>query len=72
MSKTIFFKLLAGISVLSLFIALFMAYNGNIAAAGPFVIGFLLLLAISFRGFTLLKGLTFTTTILFLMYKIIK
>ncbi|NQV76493.1 MAG: bile acid:sodium symporter family protein [Bacteroidetes bacterium] len=64
MKGTIFFKRLAGLSVLSLFIALYMAYNGNIAAAGPFVIGFLLLLAISFRGFTLLRGLTFTTTIL--------
>ena len=36
MKGTIFFKRLAGLSVLSLFIALYMAYNGNIAAAGPF------------------------------------
>ena len=41
-----------------------MAFNGNIADAGPFVIAFLLLLAISFRGFPVLRGLTFTTSIL--------
>lgn len=64
MNKSVFFKLLMGISILCLLIALYMASNGNIAEAGPFVIGFLLLLAISFRGFPVLRGLTFTTTIL--------
>ena len=64
MNKAVFSKLLLGISIISLFISLYMASNGNIAEAGPFVIAFLLLLAISFRGFPVLRGLTFTTTIL--------
>jgi len=64
MNKGVFFKLLMGISILFLLISLYMASIGNIAEAGPFVIGFLILLAISFRGFPALRGLTFTTTIL--------
>jgi BASS family bile acid:Na+ symporter len=64
MNKAVFSRLLLGISIISLFISLYMASNGNIAEAGPFVIAFLLLLAISFRGFPVLRGLTFTTTIL--------
>lgn len=64
MNKTGFSKILVGISLLCLLITLFMAFNGNIADAGPFVIAFLLFLAISFRGFPVLRGLTFTTSIL--------
>src|SRR5690606_34662429 len=44
--------------------ALFMVFNGKIAGAGPFVVLFLALLAVSFRGFQALRGLTFTTSIL--------
>ena len=40
-----------------------MAATQNIAAAGPFLIGFFLALAIGFRGSALLKGLSFTVTI---------
>ena len=64
MNKTVFSKYLLGISILCLIIALFVASQGSVPDAGPFVIAFLLLLAISFRGFPLLRGLTFTTTIL--------
>ena len=64
MNRTIFFKLLMGTAVLSLLIALVMVFNGNIANAGLFFIAFFILLAISFRGFAALKGLTFTTSIL--------
>jgi BASS family bile acid:Na+ symporter len=64
MNKVVFSRLLLGISIISLLISLYMASNGNIAKAGPFVIAFLLSLAISFRGFPVLRGLTFTTTIL--------
>jgi BASS family bile acid:Na+ symporter len=64
MNKAVFSRLLLGISIVSLLISLYMASNDNIAEAGPFVIAFLLLLAISFRGFAVLRGLTFTTTIL--------
>lgn len=52
------------VAIISLCIALFMAFSGNISDAGPFVIAFFILLAISFRGFPLLRGLTFTTSIL--------
>ncbi|MDP3467712.1 MAG: bile acid:sodium symporter family protein [Daejeonella sp.] len=64
MNKNSVPRLLMGISILCLLIAMYMAFNGNIADAGPFVIAFLLLLAISFRGFPVLRGLTFTTSIL--------
>lgn len=64
MNKTVFSRVLLGISILCLLVALFMASQGNITDAGPFVIAFLLLLAISFRGFPVLRGLTFTTSIL--------
>ena len=64
MNKTVFSRVLLGISILCLLVALFMASQGNITDAGPFVIAFLLLLAISFGGFPVLRGLTFTTSIL--------
>ena len=64
MKKNYFPRFLVGISILCLLIALFMTSQGNIADAGPFVIAFLLFLAISFRGFPVLRGLTFTTSIL--------
>jgi BASS family bile acid:Na+ symporter len=57
-------KILMGLAILSLIVALIMTSLGNIANAGPFFIAFFLLIAISFRGFPKLKGLTFTTTIL--------
>lgn len=53
-----------GLAILSLLVALGMTYAGNIANAGPFFIAFFLVIAISFRGFPKLRGLTFTTTIL--------
>lgn len=64
MNKAVLSRLLLGISIVCLLISLYMASIGNIAEAGPFVIAFLLLIAISFRGFPALRGLTFTTTIL--------
>ncbi len=41
-----------------------MVFQGLIQSAGPFLIASFILLAISFRGFSSLKGLTFTTSIL--------
>lgn len=64
MNSSIFPKLLLGISILSLLISIYMILNGDIAMAGPFVIVFISFLAISFRGFPVLRGLTFTTSIL--------
>lgn len=64
MNKNSFYKVLMVIAIISLCIALVMAFYGKISDAGPFVIAFFILLAISFRGFPLLRGLTFTTSIL--------
>jgi len=64
MNSSVFSKLLLGISILCMLISAYMIFSGDITLAGPFVIAFLLLLAISFRGFPVLKGLTFTTSIL--------
>ena len=64
MKQNIFPKILMGISILLLLISIGMVFNGKGTEAGPFVIAFFLVLAISFRGFSLLRGLTFTTTIL--------
>lgn len=51
-------------AIMCLAIALGMAIFGNISEAGPFFIFFFVLLAFSFRGFPILRGLTFTTAIL--------
>lgn len=64
MNSSVFSKLLLGISILCLLISTYMIISGDIAIAGPFVIAFIFLLAVSFRGFPALKGLTFTTSIL--------
>lgn len=64
MLKNNFHKILMAIAILSLIVAMVMANNGNIADAGPFVIAFFILMAVSFRGFVPLRGLTFTTSIL--------
>lgn len=64
MNKNSIYKVLMAVAIISLCVALFMAFSGNISDAGPFVIAFFILLAISFRGFPLLRGLTFTTSIL--------
>lgn len=64
MSTNTFYKLLMALAILSLIIASGMAFSGNLSAAGPFLIAFFALLAISFRGFPALRGLTFTTSIL--------
>lgn len=64
MLKNSFYKILMVIAILSLIVALVMAYIGHIADAGPFVIAFFIFMASSFRGFAPLRGLTFTTSIL--------
>ena len=64
MTKINFSTILMGLAITSLMMALTMSIYGSISAAGPFFISFFIFLAISFRGFPLLKGLTFTTSIL--------
>ena len=64
MNKRTITPILLALSTICLLISLWLASTGRLASAGPVVITLLLLLALSFRGIPLLKGLTFTTTIL--------
>ncbi len=57
------FKLLIGIAALCLGIAVVMSFSGKVADAGPLFILFFIVLAISFRGFPLLKGFSYTVII---------
>lgn len=57
------YKILSGIAVCLLLVALYLTFTGSIADAGPFFIGFFLCLAVSFRGYEKLKGFTYTTVI---------
>jgi BASS family bile acid:Na+ symporter len=57
------YKILSGVAVLCLLVALYFAFSGNLSSAGPFFIGFFLALAVSFRGYEKLKGFTYTTVI---------
>ena len=63
MKKNIWFKVGLAISAVSLLIALGMIVTGHLADAGPALITFFIVLAISFRGFELLKGFSYTVII---------
>jgi BASS family bile acid:Na+ symporter len=58
-----FFKLILSLAVLCLAAAIIISATGNIESAGPLFILFFLALAIGFRGFASLKGLSYTVTI---------
>ena len=64
MNKSLITRLLVTTSIACLSISLWLGSTGQLAAAGPFVIVFLLSLAVSLRAVPALKGLTFTTIIL--------
>jgi len=57
------FKIIIGLAILSIAVALTMAGMGSLAQAGPFLIAFFVLMAIGFRGFSTLKGFSYTVTI---------
>ncbi|WP_429399733.1 bile acid:sodium symporter family protein [Mucilaginibacter lappiensis] len=57
------YKIVAGLSVICLLISATFFYRGSIEQVGPFLIAFFVTLAISFRGFTLLKGFSYTLII---------
>ncbi len=57
------YKLLIGIAALCLGIAVVLSFSGKVADAGPLFILFFIALAISFRGFPLLKGFSYTVII---------
>ncbi|GJM30713.1 MAG: sodium transporter [Cyclobacteriaceae bacterium] len=58
------YRILIGLAVLSLIAALIISFNKSIALAGPFLIAFFVLLAIGVRGFSLVRGLTFSISVL--------
>lgn len=57
------YKVIMGVAVLCLIGALAMVFAGHTADAGPLFITFFIALAIGFRGFTALKGFSYTVII---------
>ncbi len=57
------YKLILALAALCLLVALIISFSAHIEKAGPLFIGFFLLLAVGFRGFTLLKGFSYTVII---------
>jgi len=57
------YKLTLAFAVLCLIAALVMVLSGHVGEAGPLFITFFIALAIGFRGFSLLKGFSYTVTI---------
>lgn len=58
------YKLLLGLAVLCLLMALYTVLTATFVQAGPYLIAFFLALAISFRGYDKLKGFSYTVVIL--------
>jgi len=56
-------KIALALSAGSLLAALVYILTGHIQGAGPWLIGFFIMLAIGFRGYPLLKGFSYTVTI---------
>jgi bile acid:Na+ symporter, BASS family len=52
-----------GVAALLMLVALWMAFSGNLADSGPLLVTFFLLLAIGFKGYDGLKGLSYTIMI---------
>lgn len=63
MKRTNIFKFITGLSLLCLLIVLVLFLTNSAAQAGPWFIGFFVLLAIGFRGFSALRGYSYTVTI---------
>lgn len=58
-----YYKLALALGGLCLIIALALIFNGNISIAGPLIILFFIGMAIGFRGFTILKGFSYSLMI---------
>jgi len=63
LKKTTIYKFFIGIAIVCLVIAFVMWRSGNAVQAGPFLVAFFTALAIGFRGFTLLKGYSYSLMI---------
>jgi len=58
-----YYKLTLAFGGLCLIAALALIFNGNISIAGPLIILFFIAMAIGFRGFTILKGFSYSMMI---------
>lgn len=58
-----YYKIALAVGGLCLIIALALIFNGNISVAGPLIILFFIGMAIGFRGFTILKGFSYSLMI---------
>lgn len=63
MKKINVYKITLGFSIAFFIVFLFLVFTENIAKAGPLLIAFFILLAISVRGFSAFKGLSYTVWI---------
>ena len=64
MDKLTIYKILLVLAAANLVTALVLAFGGNLAQSGPFLIAFFVLLAVGVRGFPVVKGMTFSISIL--------
>jgi len=60
MKKINLYKIALSFAILFLISSLFLIFSGNMASAGPWLIAFFISLAIGVRGFTAVKGLSYT------------
>lgn len=60
MKKINLYKIALSFAILFLISSLFLIFSGNVASAGPWLIAFFISLAIGVRGFTAVKGLSYT------------
>src|SRR5438093_810809 len=58
-----YYKLALALGGICLIAALVLLFNGNVSMAGPLIIVFFIAMAIGFRGFTILKGFSYSMMI---------
>ena len=63
MKTSILYKITLGLVVICLAAVIYISLTSGLANAGPFMIGFLLFLALTFHGFPHLKGYVYSTMI---------
>ena len=56
-------KIILAVGGICLIATLVLLFNGNISIAGPLIIVFFVAIAIGFRGFTFLKGFSYSMMI---------
>jgi len=61
-SKTVYRGILSA-ALIMLMISLYLAFTGEFASSGPFMVSFFILIALGIKGFESFKGLSFTVWI---------